>query len=170
MSVLQREFFTRDALTVAPELVGKTLVRTLPDGTELRAVIVETEAYRGEEDTACHAHKGRTRRTETLYKRGGTVYVYLCYGMHWMLNIVTGEAERPQAVLLRATSGENGPGKLTRALGITGDLNGADICACPSLRIEDEGIAPAVEALPRVGIEYASEEDRQRLWRFRSMF
>ena len=97
-----REFFRRDVLCVAPDLVGRILVRRLPDGTLLRARITETEAYRGEQDTACHASRGRTQRTEVLYHDGGTIYVYLCYGMHWMLNIVTGHADEPQAVLIRA--------------------------------------------------------------------
>ena len=97
MKLQDREFFRRDVLCVAPELVGRILVRRLPDGTLLRARITETEAYRGEQDTACHASRGRTRRTEVLYHDGGTIYVYLCYGMHWMLNIVTGHADEPQA-------------------------------------------------------------------------
>ena len=92
MKLQDREFFRRDVLCVAPELVGRILVRRLPDGTLLRARITETEAYRGEQDTACHASRGRTQRTEVLYHDGGTIYVYLCYGMHWMLNIVTGRA------------------------------------------------------------------------------
>ena len=96
MKLQDREFFRRDVLCVAPELVGRILVRRLPDGTLLRARITETEAYRGEQDTACHASRGRTRRTEVLYHDGGTIYVYLCYGMHWMLNIVTGhDVEHP---------------------------------------------------------------------------
>ncbi len=109
MKLQDREFFRRDVLCVAPELVGRILVRRLPDGTLLRARITETEAYRGEQDTACHASRG----TEVLYHDGGTIYVYLCYGMHWMLNIVTGHADEPQAVLIRACAdGANGPGKL----------------------------------------------------------
>ena len=79
---LDRDFFLRDALDVAPELIGKTLVRRLPDGNDIRLIITETEVYRGEEDSACHAHRGRTKRTEMLYRAGGAVYVYLCYGIH----------------------------------------------------------------------------------------
>ena len=128
MKLQDREFFRRDVLCVAPELVGRILVRRLPDGTLLRARITETEAYRGEQDTACHASRGRTRRTEVLYHDGGTIYVYLCYGMHWMLNIVTGHADEPQAVLIRACAdGANGPGKLTRRLQIDKAFNDGDI-------------------------------------------
>ena len=81
-------------------------MRQLPDGTLLRARITETEAYRGAQDTACHACHGRTKRTEVLYHDGGTIYVYLCYGMHWMLNIVTGHADEPQAELWLEDDGQ----------------------------------------------------------------
>ena len=135
---LGREFFLRDALEVAPELVGKTLVSSLPGAQERRLVITETEVYRGVEDSACHAHRGRTKRTEMLYRPGGAVYVYLCYGIHWLMNVITGPEDFPQGVLIRACAGFEGPGKLTRYLGITGAQNGIDICSSPLLRIEDE--------------------------------
>ena len=116
---LDYEFFHRDAVDVAKDLVGKIVVCKNSAGEIKKLRITETEAYCGEEDTACHAHKGRTKRTEVLYMKAGTVYVYLCYGMHWLLNIVTGEENQPQAVLIRACEGNaNGPGKLTKALGI----------------------------------------------------
>ena len=162
---LERSFYTRPCLTVARGLVGKVLVHRMEDGRELRLRISETEAYCGEEDTACHAHKGRTRRTEVMYARGGTVYVYLCYGIHWMLNIVSGGEEEPQAVLIRACVDAAGPGKLTKALGITGALNGGSILG-EELWIEDDGFACAVETGRRVGIGYASPEDQERPWRF----
>ena len=114
------DFFNRDALDVAPQLVGKVLVRKTEDG-EIRERIAETEAYRGEEDTACHASKGRTKRTEILYGESGIIYVYLCYGMHWLINIVTGDEDDPQAVLIRACVEAPGPGRLTKKLGITGE-------------------------------------------------
>ncbi len=163
---LSRDFFERDALEVAPELPGKTLVSTLPDGSERRLVITEVEVYRGEEDTACHAHRGRTRRTEMLYRPGGAVYVYLCYGIHWLLNVITGPEDFPQGVLIRACAGYEGPGKLTRYLGITGELNGADIASSPLLRIEDEGREVYIKTAKRVGIAYAEKADQDRLWRF----
>ena len=112
MASLQEAFYCRECLEVARELVGKVLVHHTAEDT-LRLRISETEAYCGEADTACHAHKGRTGRTEVLYMEAGTIYIYLCYGMHWLLNIVTGEAEDPQAVLIRACVDAPGPGKLT---------------------------------------------------------
>ena len=150
---------------MARDLVGKVLVHRV-DGVEHRLRITETEAYCGESDTACHAHKGKTRRTEVMYREAGTIYIYLCYGVHWMLNIVTGEKDQPEAVLIRACEGkQNGPGKLTKALQITGALNRGSILG-EELWIEDDGLRPTLRALPRVGIGYASEEDQARLWRF----
>ena len=164
---LGREFFLRDALEVAPELVGKTLVSSLPGAQERRHVITETEVHRGVEDSACHAHRGRTKRTEMLYRPGGAVYVYLCYGIHWLLNVITGPEDFPQGVLIRACEGFEGPGKLTKYLGITGAQNGIDICSSPLLRIEDEGRMVNITTDKRVGIAYAEEADRERLWRFK---
>lgn len=164
---LGRVFFLRDALEVAPELVGKTLVSSLPGAQERRLVITETEVYRGVEDSACHAHRGRTKRTEMLYRPGGAVYVYLCYGIHWLLNVITGPEDFPQGVLIRACEGFEGPGKLTKYLGITGAQNGIDICSSPLLRIEDEGRMVNITTDKRVGIAYAEEADRERLWRFK---
>lgn len=166
MRRLEYPFFHRECLEVARDLVGKVLVRRTADG-ELRMRISETEAYCGEADTACHAHKGRTKRTEVLYAPAGTIYVYLCYGIHWLLNIVTGEAESPQAVLIRACVEAPGPGKLTKFLGITGALNRQHICQQDTLWIEDDGFRCKIAADKRVGIGYASQEDQDRLWRFK---
>ena len=163
-------FFSRDALDVAPALLGKALVRSYPDGSERRLLITETEVYRGEEDTACHAHRGRTKRTEMLYRPGGAVYVYLCYGIHWLLNVITGPEDFPQGVLIRACLGFEGPGKLTKRLDITGEFNGADIASSSLLRIEDEGRKVYITTDKRVGIAYADEADRDRLWRFKARF
>ena len=162
-----REFFRADALTLAPALVGKLLVRRFPDGSEKRLRITETEAYRGVEDTACHAHKGRTKRAETLWRGGGTIYVYLCYGMHEMLNIVSGREDEPQAVLIRCCEGFEGPGKLTRELSVDRSFNGLDILSCGGLSIEDDGTKVNIIQLPRVGIAYAEPADREALWRFK---
>ena len=158
-------FFNRECLEVAEDLVGKVLVRKTDEG-EIKLRITETEAYLGESDTACHAHKGRTKRTEVMYGKAGTIYVYLCYGMHWLLNIVTGEEDDPQAVLIRACEGFEGPARLTKRLGITGEFNRKDITACEDFYIEDDGFKCEVKTLKRVGIGYASEEDQQKLWRF----
>ena len=155
------EFYHRPCLEVARDLVGKVLVYK---GNRLR--ISETEAYCGENDTACHAHKGRTKRTQVLYMNAGTVYVYLCYGIHWLLNIVTGEENEPEAVLIRACVDAEGPGKLTKCLGITGELNRTSVCD-GQLHIEDDGFVCEVTTHKRVGIGYASQEDQDRLWRFK---
>ena len=164
--ILDENFFHRDVLEVAPDLVGKFLVRTFDDGTVVKLRITETEAYRGEEDTACHASKGRTERTEVLYGKAGTIYVYLCYGVHWLMNVVTGEEGQPQAVLFRACQVYDGPGKLTKKLGIDKSFNKESFCGNPRIRIEDDGYSPEIEKLPRVGIDYATPEYRDILWRF----
>ena len=162
MERLQYDFFHRPCLEVARDLVGKVLVC---NGQRLR--ISETEAYCGESDTACHASKGRTKRTEVLYMDAGTIYIYLCYGIHWLLNIVTAEPEQPEAVLIRACVEANGPGKLTKALGITGALNRGSVLTSDELWIEDDGFRCEIETDRRVGIGYASQEDQDRLWRFK---
>ena len=164
MERLTRDFYARDPVTVARDLVGKILVLRTPQG-EKRLRITETEAYWGEAYTACHAHRGRTGRTEVMYARPGTVYIYLCYGIHWMLNLVTGAEEEPQAVLIRGCDTAPGPGRLTKALGITGALNGTD-AVTGDLWVEDDGRACTPEAGKRIGIGYASREDQDRLWRF----
>lgn len=164
-------YFERNCLDLAQDLVGKVLIRTLPDGTELSLRITETEAYGGTTDTACHAHRGKTQRNSLLWSRGGTVYVYLCYGIHWMLNIISGPEEDPQGVLIRACEKPyDGPGKLTKALSIDKSINGSDILSCPGLRLEDDGFRCQIECLPRVGIDYASPEDRARPWRFKAIY
>ncbi len=161
MERLTYEFYHRHALEVAPELVGKLLVY---NGKALR--ISETEAYCGTADTACHAHKGRTPRTEVLYADAGTVYVYLCYGVHWLMNIITGDAEDPQGVLIRACLEAEGPGKLTRALGITGAQNRANAVTSDQIWIADDGFRCPVRTAPRIGIGYAAPEDQAKPWRF----
>ncbi len=165
-TVLTEKFFHRDCLEVAPDLVGKLIVRTFEDGSEIALRITETEAYRGEEDTACHACKGRTPRTELLYGKSGIIYVYLCYGMHWLMNVITGEENQPQGVLFRACEVYDGPAKLTKRLGIDKSFNGEPICGNPRIRIEYDGYCPEIETLPRVGINYATPEYRDIPWRF----
>ena len=129
--------------------------------------ITETEAYRGEDDTACHASKGKTPRTSVMWDKGGTVYVYLCYGMHNMLNIVTGTKGNPQAVLIRGIEDANGPGKLTKKLSVERRHNGADVVFSDELWLEDDGFTPeSINTSPRIGIDYADEKDRIRPWRF----
>lgn len=157
---LEQEFFARDGLVVARELVGCRIVHG-----DHSLIISETEAYMGVKDTACHAFKGRTKRTEVLYRDAGTLYVYLCYGIHWLMNVVTSEFEDPQCVLLRAGVGAKGPGLFTRALKIDGSLNGVSLLTSDKVWIEP-GAPCKIEEKTRVGIEYAAPEDRDRLWRF----
>lgn len=163
---LAPEVFRRDALEVAPELVGKVIVRTLEDGTELRERIAEVEVYRGEEDLGCHASKGRTPRTELLFGESGIIYVYLCYGMHWLMNVITGEKDQPQGILFRAGAVHDGPAKLTKYLQIDGRFNGQPICGNSLVRIEDDGFRPALRTAPRVGIDYAGEYWKNVKWRY----
>lgn len=165
--ILTPAFFARECPEAAAALVGKLLCRRLSDGSVKRLRILETEAYCGEQDTACHAYRGRTKRTEVLYAAPGTLYIYLCYGIHWMLNIVTGEIDRPQAVLIRSCERAEGPGRLTRALEITGDMNRLQLSddSAP-LWLEDDGLSCSCHTAPRVGIGYASPEDQAAPWRF----
>ena len=102
MHRLPYEFYHRPCIDVARDLVGKLLVRRT-EQEEIRLRISETEVYWGENDTACHASKGRTKRSEVLYMDAGTIYVYLCYGMHWLINIVTGDEDDPQACMNKST-------------------------------------------------------------------
>lgn len=164
--VITENFFRRDCLTVAPELIGKILVRKLSNGTIIKERISETEAYRGEEDKACHASKGKTKRTEILYGKSGKIYVYLCYGIHWLMNITTGETGDPQCVLIRAGEVHNGPAKITKYLQIDGNFNKQEICENSDIWIEDDGFRPAIQTAKRVGIDYAGEYWKNIEWRF----
>ena len=164
-NVLPKEYFLRPATELSPELLGKLLCRKI-DGEVVKLRILETECYFGEEDTACHAHKGRTSRTDIMYEAGGNAYVYLCYGIHSLLNITTGEEGHPEAVLIRAVEGSVGPGRLTKRLSIDRTLNRMPLCEKSGLWIEDDGTRLDYITAPRVGIDYANEEDRSRLWRF----
>lgn len=165
---LTKDFYQSPATALAPQLLGKVLCRRV--GDEVRRVhITETECYFGEEDTACHAHHGRTARTATLYRAGGVAYVYLCYGIHSLLNVVTGAEGHPEAVLIRGVDGADGPGRTTKFLQIDRALNGEDLCTSDTLWLEEDGTVYPYEALPRVGIGYASEQDQARLWRYRRM-
>jgi DNA-3-methyladenine glycosylase len=153
-------------LVVAPELVGKTLAVNLQGSVAGRYMITEVEAYRGSGDLACHASKGRTPRTEIMYSRGGHLYIYLIYGMYWMLNVVTGEEDNPQAVLIRGLKEFKGPGKLTRSLGITNSLNREDVVTSEKIWFEDAGIMPEIFTGPRIGIDYAGDYWKSVPWRY----
>lgn len=157
---LPQHFYARATETVAEELLGKTLVFVTPART-MRGRIVETEAYLGPHDLACHAFKGRTKRTEVMFGAPGTAYVYLIYGMYHMLNIVTEREDFPAAVLIRAlepvsdlSAATDGPGKLTRTLGITRSHNGLSLLA-PPLYLTGGPAPSRVIRTPRIGIDYA---------------
>lgn len=165
--ILKRDFFGRTADIVAPELLGKYLVREHGD-TEMAHMITEVEAYDGFEDLASHAAKGRTKRTDVMYGKAGHWYVYLIYGMYEMLNIVTGKDEYPSAVLIRGVDSIDGPGRLTRELGITRALNAKPASKGNGLWIEDRGIfipTNSIIATPRIGVAYAGEW-ATKPWRF----
>ena len=165
--ILNAAYFQEPATTLAVDLLGKLLCRRVGDRI-LRCRITETECYFGEEDTACHAHRGRTPRTDVMYSAGGVSYVYLCYGIHSLLNLVTGEKGHPEAVLIRGIEGANGPGRVTKFLSITTADNRLPLMVESGLWLEDDGSpAPQFACLPRVGIDYAAPEDRARLWRYR---
>ena len=159
------EFYEKDVLEIAPSLLGKFLICVNDKGNVRRFIITETEAYRGEEDLACHASKGRTQRTSIMYEPGGRLYIYLIYGMYWMMNVVAGNKNEPQAALIRGIEGYNGPGKLTKALGIGKDYNGEDLVRSDRIWISESGIIPDYTTGPRVGIEYAGEW-KDKPWRF----
>jgi len=190
VNCLSCEFFSSDTLAVARGLLGARLVRML-DGQRLSGVIVECEAYIGQNDTACHASRGRTPRNAVMFGPPGFAYVYFTYGMHWMLNVVTEAEGFPAAVLLRAiqpldgigvmrtlrqANGRtrrdldltNGPARLTQALAIGKSLNGADLTGSGELWIEPGGFVSddQVERGPRIGVNYAAERDRLVPWRF----
>jgi DNA-3-methyladenine glycosylase len=159
------EFYSRPAFEAAPDLLGKLLCRNL-NGVQIKLRITETECYYGENDSACHAHRGKTERTGIMYEDGGRAYIYLCYGLHNMLNIVTGIKDFPEAVLIRGAGEFNGPGKLTNALKIDRNLNWENLIDSDKLWIEDDGVKYLYRTDRRVGIAYAEEIDRNRLWRF----
>ena len=163
--ILDKKYFENDAQILAPDRIGKILCRRTPDGV-IRARITETECYYGEEDTACHASKGKTERTKVMYESGGITYVYLCYGIHSLLNIVTGLKDHPEAVLIRGVEGASGPGRATKFMKITTADNALPLCEESGIWLEDDGGSFEYTASPRIGIDYASKEDRERNWRF----
>jgi len=180
MNSLPLSFYTRsDVIQVAKDLLGKYLLTHI-DGVVTGGMIIETEAYRGAEDRACHAYNNRrTKRTEVMFQEGGVAYVYLCYGMHNLFNVVTHQKDTPHAILIRAIEPEvgletmqkrrktdklsllsSGPGKVSQALGIDTSHTGQPLEGAP-LWIEDRGkkFKPEeIEATPRIGVAYAKED------------
>jgi DNA-3-methyladenine glycosylase len=162
---LMNDFFERDVLKVAPELIGKSIICIKGNKTE-EYIITETEAYRGTEDLACHASKGKTARNQIMFDSGGKIYVYFIYGMYWMLNFVTGGKDNPQAVLIRGIQGFDGPGKLTRKLGIDKTFYGEDLCTSKRIWVADNHSLVNYYTTPRIGIDYAGEIWKNKPWRF----
>jgi len=184
---MPRRFFARNTLDVARDLLGKRLVR-IDQGGRLSGLIVETEAYRSEEDQGCHCRAGKTPRTEVMYGPPGYTYVYFVYGMHWLLNFVTEQEGFPGAVLIRALvpeegrevfaerrSGQpprrwmDGPAKLCQALGIDGQDNGQDLCSSEADLFVEDAFNPAsdsIERSARIGLNSVPEPWRSIPWRF----
>ncbi len=160
------KFFLQSPQLVAREILGSNLCVQRECGIIDRAMITETEAYDGEKDLACHASKGKTARTSVMYCPGGVWYVYLCYGMHWMLNVVTGPENYPAAVLIRGAAQFKGPGRLTKGMKLDGSWNGKALVA-GSMWIE-RGAGKPSEILcgPRIGVNYAGPEWSRKPWRF----
>ncbi|SHI15998.1 DNA-3-methyladenine glycosylase [Sporobacter termitidis DSM 10068] len=181
--ILPREFYERDTLTVARELLGQVLVRETPEGT-VRGSIVETEAYLGPRDDAAHSYKGKSERVRVQYGPAGCAYIYMIYGMHYCLNITSGPPGVPEVVLIRALeplsgfelmekrrgTGKllnlcSGPGKLCRAFDIGADLYGVDLCRPGSLYLEGGNKPESISSSKRIGIDYAVMT-RDMPWRF----
>ena len=163
---LSHEFFQRKTLQVASELIGKILVRQFDNGTIQKFRITEVEAYCGIEDLACHASKGQSPRTEVMFREGGLVYVYLIYGMYWMLNIVTGKENDASAILIRGVEGISGPGRVSKALQLDKSFYGEDLTVSDRIWIEDSNEKPKFSTSPRIGINYAGEPWISKPWRF----
>lgn len=167
---IDKSFFQRDVLIVAPDLLGCNLVRCFDDGRVQRYIITEVEAYRGEEDKACHASKGgMTDRTKVMYEEGGLVYVYLIYGMYWLLNLVTGEKGNAQAVLIRWIGYIVGSGRVGRELCLDKSFYGEDLTKSSRLYIEKGLDNIKFTQLPRFGIDYADDEWKNKPWRYKLM-
>lgn len=160
-------FFCRDALEIAPEILGKALVRVFPDGLKLCLPVTEVEVYRGMEDRACHASKGISDRNRVMFSRGGYIYMYLVYGMHWMFNIVTGAPGNPEALLIRGAGDISGPGRLTRQLQMGSEFYGEDLTESDRIWLEDAPPMNNFTTGPRVGIDYAGEPWASIPWRYR---
>ncbi|MDR2814155.1 MAG: DNA-3-methyladenine glycosylase [Prevotellaceae bacterium] len=162
---LTTEFFERNVLEVAPDLLGKYIARQHGGVVTLHR-IVETEAYCGEEDLACHASKGRTPRTEVMYGRGGLVYVYLIYGMYHLLNFVTAGEGNPQAALIRGVEGAIGPGRVGKLLQLDKSFYAEDLVTSTRIWVEDKNEpAPQIQTGKRIGVDYAGSW-KNKPWRF----
>lgn len=167
--ILEKSFFKNNVIEVAPLLLGKYLVRELDNGMKLALMINEVEAYQGEHDLASHARFGRTKRNEPMFGPGGHFYVYLIYGIYWMLNIVTGNENEPSGVLIRGAGEIIGPGRLTNHLKINKCFYGIEAIPENKLWFEDRKIiipSSKIIQTPRIGIDYAGKEWAEKPLRF----
>lgn len=166
--ILDKIFFEKNTLEVAKGLLGKYLIRKIGD-KEIALKINEVEAYDGFEDKASHASKGKTERNKIMFDEAGNWYVYLVYGMHNMLNIVTDKEHYPAAVLIRGAGEIDGPGKLTKFLKINKKLNGGNASIKTGLWIEDRGELvdeKKIKRTPRIGVDYAGPTWSKKEYRF----
>lgn len=164
-----KELREAEPVSCARNLLGKYLVRRRADGAIDSRMITEVEAYNGERDLACHARAGRTARTGVLYEPGGVWYVYLCYGIHEMLNLVVGPPAWPAAILIRGVEGVRGPGRVTKQLAIDRTLNRLPAARSSGLWLEDRGLVVPranIQTTPRIGVDYAGPEWSAKPWRF----
>ena len=159
-------FYQRDVLEVAPQLLGKVLVRQFDNGQTLRLRITEVEAYRGQDDRACHASKGRTPRTEVMFRAGGIVYVYFIYGMYWLLNVVTGLEGDASAVLIRGVESATGPGRVGKLLALDRSFYGENLETSERIWIEDAPLVARFTQTARIGVDYAGPDWASKPWRF----
>jgi DNA-3-methyladenine glycosylase len=158
-NLLDSKFLNRPVLTVAEELLGNHICREI-EGSVERHIITEVEAYDGHEDKASHANKGKTQRNAIMFRPAGNWYIYLCYGMHWLLNIVTGPEDYPAAILFRGIKDTSGPGRLTKRLQIDKSQNEKPATPQTGLWLESAAVKPQsihIERTPRIGISYAGE-------------
>ena len=154
---LTKKFFAGPTLKTAESLLGKYLVRRRGEKIEAY-MITEVEAYDGPKDRASHAFHGRTVRTETMFGDPGKLFIYLTYGMHWMLNVVAGPKDYPAAILIRGVVGINGPGRVTKSLGVNKSLNDKEANKLNGVWFEDRGVVikrSMIEFTPRIGVDYA---------------
>ena len=165
--MLEEDFFNRPVVEVARDLLGMNLCFRQKKDQVIKMTINETGAYDGEEDLACHASKGKTPRNQVMYGEPGVIYLYLCYGMHWLLNIVCEKKGYPAAVLLRGTLEVNGPGRLTKKLGIDGQLNRKRAVYSNGLWFEQgDLVKKEIQTGPRIGVNYAGEYWAKKPYRF----
>lgn len=166
--ILTQSFFNRPTLKVAEDLLGKYIVRRVRD-KETALQIYEVESYDGFLDKASHAHKGRTQRTEIMFGDAGYFYIYLVYGMYYMLNIVTHKKDYPAAILIRGAGEYDGPGKLSAFLKINKKLNGKKSERKSGLWFEDRGAnipKKSIKKTPRIGVDYAGTVWANKPYRF----